>query len=219
MKPTRTNGGFTAVEAVISVLLLSLILGGLFMAIDRGMGLFRQSTANQEADGRLERAIDRISREVFGASRASLGPDLTTLPGDPVAWSEQLDFRPATGWDGTTVTLGALQRIQLRIAQGEVDNGIDDDGDGLADEHEVVLVRDLGLGSELTVVLVRDVAELLEGETQNGLDDNGNGLEDERGMVFDVDGDTLNLRLTVTRAGPQGPILRTRVASVALRNN
>ena len=215
----RRRAGFTMLELTIAGTLLIVVLGGLGVALQRGLGMFRQSTANQETDGRLDRALERIQRELLGASANSLAPDLTTVVGNPTTWSNALEFQLATGWAGGAQTLGDVQRIELRLDRGELDNGLDDDGDGLVDDQEVVLIRDFGGLDEQEVVLFTDVAEFLEGEDPgDGDDDNGNGLEDESGLAFDLDGDTLNVRLTVGRNGPQGLILRTRTASLSLRN-
>ena len=212
------RAGFTLIEIVITGSLFVLVLGGTALAVERGMGLFRQSTANQDADSRLDRAISRVKAELMEASLASLSPILASVPGGPVTWSESLEFRCVSGWGGGAPTLDPVQRIELRLAPGELNNNADDDGDGLVDEQSIVLIRDFMLATEQEVVLVNDVLEFLEGETPNLGDDNGNGLRDEAGLAFDRDGGTLNIRISVGRAGPNGVVIRTRVASIALRN-
>jgi hypothetical protein len=67
--------------------------------------------------------------------------------------------------------------------------------------------------------LVNWVRELLEGELPNGLDDNGNGLIDESGLSFEIDGDTITIRLTLERFDAEGTLItRTVETAVTLKN-
>ncbi len=218
MNASKRRSGHTLIEAMITCSLFVLVFGTLALAVNSGIGLFRQSTANQEADARLDRAMHRIKQELADAATSSLAPNLSSPVGGPITWSNSLEYRQVTGWAGEAAVLGAVQRIELRIAPGEVANGLDDDGDGLVDERAVVLIRDFGIATEQEVTLVNDVLEFLEDETAAAGDENGNGLEDEQGLAFDLDGGTLNVRLTVGRTGPHGLVERTRVASIGLRN-
>ena len=209
----RARSGFTLVEVAITGTLLVLVLGGIALAVNRGLGLFQQSSANQYADATLDRALNRIKSELMNASAASLAPNLAVL-----GWADNVEYRTVSGWAAGATTLENVKRIELRLADGELDNGIDDDGDGLVDERTVVLLRDFGLATEQEVVIAHDVLEYLEGETDAVGDENGNGLNDESGLSFDINGGTLNVRLSIGREGPNGVIARTRVASIALRN-
>ena len=62
--------------------------------------------------------------------------------------------------------------------------------------------------------------ENLEGEIGNNLiDDNGNGLVDEAGLCFDLDGERLNIRLTLERRMGDGTLItHTAQRTIALRN-
>ena len=125
--------------------------------------------------------------------------------------------RPLTlsplAWDDT-------ERLTFEYEPGELDDGLDNDGDGLVDEGRLIRYVDYLLPTERRIVLCSGVAEFLEGEEGGNLaDDNGNGLVDEPGLGFDIDGGTLNVRMSVAGTGPTGTeIVRTRVASVFLRN-
>ena len=110
-------------------------------------------------------------------------------------------------------------RLAFEYDTGEVDDGVDNDGDGLADEGNLVLRRNDGLANEVRIVLCRGVAELFEGELANGIDDNGNGVVDEAGFNVHRVGDVLTIRLTVQDALGQGVILtRSLETSSRLRN-
>ena len=214
---TKTSG-FTVVEALISIVLFATVLGGLAMATRRGNELFGQSTASLEVEARLDRTIERLEDLLMGASVAGLNPDLTSPVGGPVVWSTNLDW-PRVDFVAGAVVDGPITRLELRLAGGEIENGVDDNDNELIDDHQLVWIDDFGGPNERQTVLVNGVASFLEGETANALDDNGNGLIDERGVAFDIDGDTLNVRLTLEHPGPAGSVVqRTNVASISLRN-
>ena len=110
-------------------------------------------------------------------------------------------------------------RLELRYEDDEVDDGIDNDGDGVVDEGVLVLIQDWMGPTEQEVVLCHGVREFLEGETPNMLDDNGNGLIDERGFSVDLDGENLTFRLSLERVDASGnTVIRTLESSVWLRN-
>ena len=52
-----------------------------------------------------------------------------------------------------------------------------------------------------------------------GLDDNANGLKDEKGLSFDLDGDSVIIRLTIEKPGVDGTsIVKEHQARVTCRN-
>ena len=212
------RSGFTIVEALLAAVLGTILFGSIVMAVNRGAGLFEQSVANNDVDARGARALDRIVRQFMAASANSLNPSLDTPPGVPTVWTSTLDYREATGWTGSALILGQTVRVALELEEGEVDNGLDDNQNGLIDERQVVRILNPGPNEQRTV-LVNGVSACLEGELANGVDDNANGIVDERGLCFDLTGDTLNVRLSLERIGPgQRLIVRTQTASIAFRN-
>ena len=59
----------------------------------------------------------------------------------------------------------------------------------------------------------------LAGEILNGVDDNGNGLIDEKGLSFDLDGNSIVIRVSLEKEDRDGkPITRTMEARVTCRN-
>jgi len=216
---TQKNRGMTVLELLIAVAIMAVLTGVIGMISSRGVALMRTSSANNEIESRAARALDRVVREMLSVSSSSLAPDLVTPPMTPTVWSENLAFQDAIDWQAGALILGPARRITLQYAQGELDNGIDDNGDGLIDEGSVVLIDNEGQPDQVTRVLVSGVSELLAGETANGLDDNGNGLVDERGFCFDLSNDVLNVSLSLQRLGPDGNlIVRTHRDSLRLHN-
>ena len=120
---------------------------------------------------------------------------------------------------GGVLTFSSFGRLGFQYDAGEVDDGIDNDGDGLIDEGVFFLERDSGGANQRRIVLAKNVRELLQGEAPNAVDDNGNGLVDEPGFVASIVGDVVTLRLTIEETTPEGGLVtRTADSSVRLRN-
>ena len=124
-----------------------------------------------------------------------------------------------SGFAGGAPTWSSLTRIGFAYEPGEIDDAIDDGGDGLVDEGQLVMVQDVGTAAERTLVLASSVRELLEGELPNAADDNGNGLQDEGGVSFELVGETLLIRLSLERRDSDNQLLtRTVETGIRLRN-
>jgi prepilin-type N-terminal cleavage/methylation domain-containing protein len=210
----RAARGFTLVELAISAALLGIVSGAVVVASVRGRAAFDTASLQNGVDGDVRRAIDRVAAELVTAGATQLNPNPTGVLG-----TDALDFRQVTGTAGGAAVWGAQMRIAFEYDTGELDNWLDDDGDGLVDEGRVVLTRDVGGANELRAVLCHDVRELAQGEVLNALDDNGNGVVDERGFNVVRVGDALTIRLTVERTAPgQAPCTRSLQTAVSLRN-
>jgi hypothetical protein len=144
-------------------------------------GMARQSI---EALGR--RTVDRMARELSSAGAGTLSPNRGLALG-----SDHLTFQVVSGYAGGAVQWSAPAAFALKLEPGELDNGKDDDGDGLVDERDLTYTQ----GGQETI-WAHGVCELLEGEKANGKDDNGNGLKDEAGLSSPAGG-TLILRLSL----------------------
>jgi hypothetical protein len=157
--------------------------------------------------------LERISTALETAGNGVL---LQALP-DLAA--STLNFQEPSGFAGGAVQWGPATRIALELEPGELDDGLDNDGDGFADEGRVVWTENPGLPTERRVVLGNGVSEYLQGETANAADDNGNGLLDERGLSFAAENEVLTVRLTCQRLDAGGRIMtKTVQTSVHLQN-
>jgi type II secretory pathway pseudopilin PulG len=182
------RGGFTLVELVISVSFLAGMLLVAGLATERTLASFRERRAEQESVVEANRILQRVASELSFAAEAGLGPATLDAVG-----SERIEYRVALGGGAYSDT----RTLALGFEPGELDNGLDDDGDGLVDEQRLESVEDEGGAAELRVTLANGIAEFLAGELPNGLDDNDNGLVDERGLSFVREGGALRVRLTV----------------------
>ena len=111
-----------------------------------------------------------------------------------------------------------FRSLSFEYEIGELDDGLDNNGNGLIDEGRLVLTENAGLTNDRRVI-TRWVAELLEGELDDGLDNNGNGLVDEPGFLVERIGESLIVRVTLQKRDAEGRLMtRTARTSVRLRN-
>lgn len=211
---TEKNIGHSLLELAAAVTVLAMVLGGLYSILGAGRGAVESGMRVGQVEQEVSRSVERVVRELTFAGAASLFPN----PAAPFG-SASLDYQVNRGYAQGTVEWGTTTRIAFEYDDGELDNGLDDDGDGLVDEGVIVRVTALGTEEELRANIADGVREYLEGEVPNGEDDNGNGLVDERGLSFVREGELLTIRMTLERIGPGGEsLLRTLEGSVLLRN-
>ena len=202
----------TLLEVAFGMSLFALTIGAVITTMQQGNSAFQRSTTNATLDMRVGRAMENLIQELAPADSDTLLP--AAPDGD--AWVE---FSPVVDYVGGAPVLGTPVRVAAELATNELDNGLDDNGDGLVDERILVRTIDPGTVDEVRLVMARGVRRFMEGEEDNGLDDNGNGLVDEPGLNFELDGNTLNLRLTCEMVGPnRDVVVRTLETSVTLRN-
>lgn len=214
-RQSNSRAGFTMLELSISITILATVVLAATMAVDRSQGAWSTTIRTDDQATVAQVALDRVARDLASGLRASLAP-ATTLPGQSTS---TLDYRDHGGWVGGAVVPGVLNRIGFELDPAELNDGIDNDSDGLVDEGALVWRGDPGGPNAQRIVHAHRVAALLEGELPNGLDDNGNGLVDEPGFCIQITGNTLNLRLTLERRNPDGALLTSTVeTSVLVRN-
>lgn len=208
------RGAFTLLEVMITVVLLGLVLGSMALVGSASDRAFQTSSVRTHLEAQAAQTMERMVTDLRIAAGESLAPALGD--GDVTSWVE---YRQAVGLDGNKTVLSGTRRLAFEYEAGELDDGIDNNGNGLIDEGRIVLIENLGTAEERRLVLTRWVREHLAGEEPNGLDDNGNGLIDEPGFFLRRSGDTLTLELTLERLDREGrPILRTSRSSTKLRN-
>jgi prepilin-type N-terminal cleavage/methylation domain-containing protein len=214
-RASHRQAGYTLVELLLALALLSVIIGSIAMIGGTGTDLFKTSAARGVLEANARRALDRIRQELLSSDLSSLD----TFPAAPL-WDDGLTFDQPEEYSSRTGSIDwSSTVIEFRYDDGETDDGIDNDGDELVDEGIVVLIKAWNDPEERTVVLARNVREYLAGETANGLDDNGNGLIDERGLCFDLSDGNLSLHLTLERRDTDHVLFaRTLESSVWLRN-
>ncbi len=210
----RRGSGFTLVEMVISTAFIVSLLFTVGSVTRGAVSMFRQRHAQEDLAIRAERALQSIAAEFVGARRDNLAPD----PVPPLG-SSQVEFETCQGYAAGNQIWSARLRLAFEYEPGEVDDDLDNNGNGIADEGTVVWTENPGQPDEKRVVKCHHVREYLLGELPNGADDDGNGVLDDRGLSLWIQGDFLSIALTLEALGPNGTVITCSTrTSVALRN-
>jgi hypothetical protein len=208
---TRRTGteGFTLIEISIASGILAVVIGSITMMALASDRAFQTGTTVAHLEARASGAMALIVQELSIAQHpAAIGPD-----GDTIDYFQAVDF--IAGEPELTLP----RRLAFEYEAGELDDGVDNNGNGLVDEGQVILTTDVGAATERRRVLTRWVPEMLAGELENGVDDNGNGLVDEPGFTMVQAGETITVRLTLQRVNSGGlSMSRSSVTSTRLRN-
>ena len=190
--------GLSLVEVLIALGLMGIVLGNVYMVIGKGTKSYGTQTGDSVADAHARRTLDRVALAVVGASRSTIYDAMEA----PFSGSE-INYQTCLGVEDGEVVWSAPQRIALTQ-----DNG-----------RQVTWFEQPGLENERRVAWSNWVTQLFEGEMANGLDDNSNGLKDEKGLSFDLEGDSVIIRLTIEKPGVDGePIVKTLSTRVTCRN-
>lgn len=213
----RTSG-FTTVELMIAMAIFAAVFSAFALATLSASDSYKVGSARSDLESKAYRTLERITSSLDHAQRDSVNPE----PSPPLG-SSQLDFQEPSALTGAALMwTSPVQRFAFAMDPAELDNGVDDNGNGLIDEGVVVWTEDPSGPNSRSVIICRNVREFLEGEVFNGLDDNGNGLRDERGLSFDiVNGlsDVVTVRLTLEDRDEEGRLLTATVeTSVRIRN-
>jgi hypothetical protein len=208
------RAGFTLVELAVVAVLLTVAFGSLALFGGRSADALRTGAVQSELDAHLRRTIARIGDELLPSGFGVIAPAAAAPEG-----ADALTYRRSNGAVNGTNTWGSTSRFAFAYETGELDDGLDNDGDGLVDEGVVEWTIDVGLPDEKTVVLCHAVPELDPAEQANGADDDGDGLVDERGFVFEREGDVLRVSLSLQRLDPQRrALVRTLETTLQPRN-
>ncbi len=211
MRTSGSRSGFSLIEMAIAVSLMSVVLASAALVNRQGMRVFKVTQLQSNIEDRASRTASRLVAELENTNAILPVPD-------PFPVSDFV-FQGIAGVVAGVVDPTDPARLFWRYSAGELNDGLDNNDNGLADEGEIVFTRNFGLPGERTIVLCRGVPELLEGETLNGADDNGNGLIDEPGFCVLQDGGMLVIRFSVAGRSTEGELtIRTMETGVRLRN-
>jgi prepilin-type N-terminal cleavage/methylation domain-containing protein len=149
------KAGFTLIEAVFAMALFAIVVVKVTMVLDSAADATSQESSTMTLEDQARRVLDQVAYKVMGADRNALFPD----PESP-NFSTEVEFQASFGMDegeevfGPTEWIGAEGRQvvhkdnpalpeERRVAwcnlvrpffAGEIENGIDDNGNGLTDE-------------------------------------------------------------------------------------
>ena len=210
----RARSGYTLLEMLMVATLFAVSVGSVGMLLSSGNRAYQTSTLESSLVQQGRRALDRIAATVTRAST----PSVEVLATGAIWYDAvDLDCLEDVAADGTKTWRPTA--IRWTMEPDELDDGLDNNGNGLVDEGVVELVQDEGTAQELRVVLARWVSELGSGEEANGLDDDGDGLIDEGGLCVTRDGDRLSLQIHLERRDKLGTLVSKALStSVRTRN-
>jgi len=201
-------------ELTIAMTLMATIVTAVALSTQTASDSYQSEGVRSSVDTRAHNQLELIARELAEAERATLAPDPL-----PALASSSITYRTSTGYAGGGPTFGPWMRFALELEPGEIDDGLDNNGNGLADERVLIWTRNVGAADEQRIVRTHGITRLAEGELQNGVDDNGNGLSDEPGLVFSIDRDVLSIQLTLRQRDSQGrTFIRTARTATRVRN-
>ncbi|MFT4538544.1 MAG: type II secretory pathway pseudopilin PulG [Planctomycetota bacterium] len=211
---SRSNIGYTLIELMISLSLLTALVLSVFEVTQRSANAVRTGAVVTQLQADSERTLRRVVDRVQMTSSGRLTPRLASPLSSP-----RCEFQLPIGFDGSDVVWSTAQSLSFELDTLEVDDGIDNDGDGLVDEGRVIWTESAGDPNSRTVSWASGVRRYLEGEEPNNIDDNGNGLIDESGFAISVDDEIVTIWLTLERIETgDSTLIHTSRASVRLRN-
>jgi len=196
---TNSTKGTTLVELMIYVTLLAILGGSVVLTVGTASNSVKVGTADSRVNSLATEAMDLVAARLAAASFDTLTPP-------PPGATSTVEYRRVVDFAAGTAVLSNLERIEMQASPGDPDDGVDNDGDGLIDECRLVLVEDVGLPTERTIVISNWVREAIQGEIPgNMVDDNGNGLVDEGGFLLESDASSRGIvvRLTIEQRAPR----------------
>jgi prepilin-type N-terminal cleavage/methylation domain-containing protein len=167
------RAGFTLIETVIAMALIGLVLAKLTLVMDEAQRAHRDESVAMALEDQAMELMDRISFAIIGASRDKLEPTLGApfhgeeisyqvslgVEDGKVVWSdpEKIGLTPESGQVYWGQNVGQLNERKViwantvsEMLEDELLNGVDDNGNDLADELGLAFVID---GDSVTIRL------------------------------------------------------------------
>ncbi len=197
LRPARARSGFTVLEMVIGLAILSMVAANVMMVTGSSKKAYEAGSSMSALDLQLDRTINRIALAVMAARKDSLSP-ANPFP----LFTPSLRFDQSKGFENGVEVIGDLEQIEF-----------------VSGPEQVVWKENPDTADERRVVWTNWVREYFKDELHNGVDDDANGLSDEDGLCFTIDGNRVTIRLTLEREGPDHKLItRTQETTVTCRN-
>lgn len=152
------RAGFTLIEALIALALAAVVVGKITMVLNSASRANADEAAAMNLEDQACRVLDRVAFAIMGADRSVLfpdpqSPDFTTeldfqvslgVEDGEVVWSDPEWVGLAGGGSKVVWKQNPDQPHERRVAwcnvvrpflEGEIPNGVDDNGNGLIDEE------------------------------------------------------------------------------------
>jgi len=181
--------GFTLLETLIVSVCLAVILLGIGAMMTTSRTSFSQGATQTDIQNQIRWAIGKVAQEMKQAVDTTISVQGGTNP--------TLTFQKNVGWNGAAVQLGGITTFQFQYTPGEVNDGLDNNSNGLIDEG--MLVRtEAGMPNTIITEWVR-----------------------EGSVAFTLAGNLLTIQMTLERpiAGGQTLLNETISTSIYINNN
>ena len=204
---TSSNAaGFTLLEAMIGIVILTLILANVHLVSKSGATVARSGALRSSLENELELTLDRITFALMAADEAEIeGPAPAPMP------SSFVRFASVIGRDaGGNVLMSPTEQIawaaHIDEPGGAGGKGVPGAGSGAFMEGgRVTWTENADLAETRNITWSNSVPLAYLGEVGgNAEDDNGNDLLDENGLAFARDGSQVQVFLTVERIDDRG---------------
>lgn len=157
------SGGFTLLELIIGLAVAALLFANVGLVLKSGSTRQERDSIRGDLDVQLDRTLDRIALSLMSASTDSLDPSAPAP-----SFQTSLEYVQNLGVQNGEVVTGDAERIELIVQggqvlwkqrpdaldermvvwtrwvaeylDGEIPNGIDDNGNGLVDEAGLAFV-------------------------------------------------------------------------------
>jgi prepilin-type N-terminal cleavage/methylation domain-containing protein len=197
IRPGRQSG-FTLIELMIALSLLTILVVKLTMVVDQASKTHQRESLAMALEDQAILVLDRVSFAIIGSDADTLLPE----PEAPF-FTPEIEYQVSLGVEDGEVVWSDPETI-----------GLDADDPAL-----LYWGKNKDALDERVVVWCRTVAEFMKDEILNGADDNLNGITDETGLSFVVDGDSVTIRLTLERMNKEGgPVRISKETTVTCRN-
>lgn len=133
---TNRRTGFTLLEVMISIGVLSLLVIGIYSALAASQNLYATGVTRQEIQDRVRRALNEISIELRQGSSGT-GAAITFGTAG-TGGDESVTFCICTGFAAGAPTWSAPITITTIVGDDETDNGADDNRNRMTDERKIV---------------------------------------------------------------------------------
>ncbi len=182
--PWCRQDGFTLVEAAVTLVLLTMVVGGSMTILFQSQLTFADQMQQSTLWQTSHRIHTRLVNELFSADLSSVTPALLDD-------SLTISFQRVEGYAAGVPLYGLTVTIDFELAPGEIANGSDDNLDGRVDEGVVRYTE----GANPPVVIASDVLGLRFNSTVNGVSYACDiGFVDREGLLHT---DTVSGRVTL----------------------
>ena len=177
LRTNRSRRGWTIIELVLATVLIVTVMAKAVFVMKSALGLANDATASMHFEDQTRRVMDRIALAVMGSSRGQL------MPGVEAVHNKNLRYNFSLGLEDGVVVWSAPEEIRLEgdgvewrenpdaiderkvvwtnlvrpLLEGELENGIDDNGNGLIDEDGLSFVIE---GDNVTIRLTLERPEI-----------------------------------------------------------